>query len=98
MNVAIQLSNKLISVVLVIAALGYYIPVTIGSTGLLDSGVVSGYFYWIALVNLFLIISAGISTLAFRTKDSLKKSILLLINNLVGLTGMILWYPFVSSS
>jgi len=90
--------NKILSIILIAGSIGYYIPKTLDMMGWLDSGVINGYFYMLAPIN-FLIIGLGIvSLLSFMKTHNRTKTNLLLTANIIGVTIMIFWYLFISTS
>ena len=87
--------NKILAFFLIIGSFGYYIPKFIEMVDWLNSGVISGYFYFLIPVNILIILFAIISILTFKSQYNFKKQNLLLANNIIGITAMILWFPFV---
>jgi NADH:ubiquinone oxidoreductase subunit 6 (subunit J) len=90
--------NRAISIILLAGSIFYLIPKTVMMLDWLKSGVISGYFYMLAPINLLIIIIAIVSALSFKKNISKSMSKWLLINNITGLIIMIFWIPFVFNS
>lgn len=95
MDIKVKVINKILSTFLVLGNVFYYLPKTIMMTEWLNSGVISGYFMLLAPVNLIIITLGIISTISFGNRYSEKYSRSLLVSNVIGVTLMLGWFPFI---
>jgi len=90
--------NRSISIVLLTGSVFYFIPKTILMLDWLKSGVISGYFYIMAQINILIILMTLFSLLSFKQNVNDIMTNRLMINNIIGLIVMILWFPVVYNS
>ena len=89
--------SKLISIALLVGAIGYLIPKTLLMLEWLESGVIRGYFFLVAPVNVILFILSIISAYYFKNNNT-KIINRVLILNVIVLISMILWIVLIYGS
>ena len=89
--------SKLISIALLVGAIGYLIPKTLLMLEWLESGVIRGYFFLVAPVNVILFILSIISAYYFKNNNT-KIINRVFILNVIVLISMILWIVLIYGS
>ena len=89
--------SKLISIALLVGAIGYLIPKTLLMLEWLESGVIRGYFFLVAPVNVILLILSIISAYYFKNNNT-KIINRVFILNVIVLISMILWIVLIYGS
>lgn len=90
--------NKLLSILLIFGSVFYYIPKTISMVRWLNSGVISGYFYILAPVNIIIIGLAIISLSSFKNRFNSQFPSGLMTINVIGVILMVIWFPIIYGS
>jgi heme/copper-type cytochrome/quinol oxidase subunit 2 len=87
--------NKILSTLMVIVCITYYIPKTIKMTNWLESGIINGYFFLLVPINFIIIVISLISIFAFRRNNTDRLNKIILAINVIGFLLMIFWFPFI---
>ena len=91
----IVIVNKILSTLIIIICITYYIPKTIEMVNWLKSGVINSYFYLLAPINFIIIIISFISIFSFKKNNTYRLNKIILAINTIEFMLMIIWFPFI---